>query len=260
MRSLDFPHWLRQRRKLFDLTQAQLAQQVGASAVTIRKLEAGERKPSQELARLLGLALHLPEREHAAFIRFARAGDQSAALPLPAWEADQPVWRRAALPPAGPPAAPPAAARLTLHYDLYPAGHFCYHAAPDGSQFATIETAGPVSGDLEGSIHLRITQLIKLKPTGFDYSMALAMPLGALFRVRTGEATLEGSYTGVIAPALDSVGNGEAHVQGAGRIVAATADLADFFLDYVFVEDIVRMVEGQGAGATGMMRLVAPGA
>ncbi len=249
----DFPQWLRQRRKLLDLTQSQLALQVGVSVVTIRKMEAGERKPSKELASLLALALHLPEREHAAFIHFARADEVTASLPLPAWDADVPAWRRGGLPPAGPPASTGTIPRLTLHYDLFPLGQISYHRTQDGSQLTSLETAGPVHGELEGRIHLRITQWVKLKPPGFDFSLALPSPLGVLFKVVAGEEALEGSYTGTFSPALDTRGGGEARIQGTGRILAVSAGFAEFFLNYVFVEDVVKIVEGQGTGARGVM-------
>ncbi len=46
----SFGRWLSSRRHLLDLTQEELAQQVGCSVVTIRKLEADERRPSKEIA------------------------------------------------------------------------------------------------------------------------------------------------------------------------------------------------------------------
>ena len=40
----SFGYWLRRRRKALDLTQEALAQQVGCSEVTIRKIEADARR------------------------------------------------------------------------------------------------------------------------------------------------------------------------------------------------------------------------
>jgi transcriptional regulator with XRE-family HTH domain len=39
----SFGAWLKLRRQALDLTQAELAQQVGCAEVTLRKLEAGVR-------------------------------------------------------------------------------------------------------------------------------------------------------------------------------------------------------------------------
>ncbi|HEY0603386.1 MAG TPA: tetratricopeptide repeat protein [Herpetosiphonaceae bacterium] len=69
---LSFDRWLRRRRKSFDLTQDQIARQVGCSVETIRKIEAGERRPSRQIAELLGKALQLSEDEQELFVRIAR--------------------------------------------------------------------------------------------------------------------------------------------------------------------------------------------
>lgn len=83
MSSDTFPGWLKRRRKQLDLTQAELGARVGCSAATIRKLEAGERKPSLQLAELLGRALQVPEGEMETFLRLARGGvlDSAPAAP-----------------------------------------------------------------------------------------------------------------------------------------------------------------------------------
>lgn len=69
---LTFDRWLRRRRKACDLTQEQIADQVGCSIETIRKIEAGERRPSLPIAQRLAQALQLSEEEQARFIRIAR--------------------------------------------------------------------------------------------------------------------------------------------------------------------------------------------
>ena len=42
----SFGNWLRLRRRALDLTQEELAQMVGCSAITLRKLESEQRRPS----------------------------------------------------------------------------------------------------------------------------------------------------------------------------------------------------------------------
>lgn len=59
---------------MLDLTQEALAKRAGCSVAAIRKLEHDERKPSPRMAGALAAALSVPGDEHAAFIRFARAG------------------------------------------------------------------------------------------------------------------------------------------------------------------------------------------
>jgi predicted ATPase/transcriptional regulator with XRE-family HTH domain len=68
----SFGVWLRSRRRQLDLTQAELGARAGCSAAAIRKFEADERKPSRQLAELLGRALEIPEAEMSAFLQVAR--------------------------------------------------------------------------------------------------------------------------------------------------------------------------------------------
>ena len=74
----SFGDWLQQRRRALDLTQAELARQVGCSAITLRKLEAEERRPSKQIAERLADVLQVPLDERPVFLRFAR-GDPFAA-------------------------------------------------------------------------------------------------------------------------------------------------------------------------------------
>jgi transcriptional regulator with XRE-family HTH domain len=55
-----FGRWLRQRRRRLDLTQADLAERVGCSEITIRKIEADARTPSRQVAELLAACLEVP--------------------------------------------------------------------------------------------------------------------------------------------------------------------------------------------------------
>jgi transcriptional regulator with XRE-family HTH domain len=70
---VTFGQWLRRRRRTLDLTQNELAQQVGCAVVTIRKIEADERRPSKQLATLMAGCLDVASEEQASFIAFARA-------------------------------------------------------------------------------------------------------------------------------------------------------------------------------------------
>ena len=57
MQSQSFGSWLKRRRKALDLTQAELASQVGCCAAAIRKIEAEERCPSALIASTIVHAL-----------------------------------------------------------------------------------------------------------------------------------------------------------------------------------------------------------
>jgi transcriptional regulator with XRE-family HTH domain len=68
-----FGRWSRRLRKELDLTQEQLADQVGCSVETISKVEAGQRRPSRFLAERMAHVLELAPEEQARFVHAARA-------------------------------------------------------------------------------------------------------------------------------------------------------------------------------------------
>lgn len=68
----SFGYWVRRRRKALDLTQRALADRVGCSVVTVKKIEADVRQPSQHLAERLADMLAVPPEERAAFLARAR--------------------------------------------------------------------------------------------------------------------------------------------------------------------------------------------
>ncbi len=100
--TVSFGDWLRQRRRSFDLTQAELARRVGCATVTIKKIETDERRPSREIATLLATQLQLAPEEREDFIRCARAELTPDRLPPPTRSVP-----RAAFVPAAPAAARP---------------------------------------------------------------------------------------------------------------------------------------------------------
>lgn len=75
MEQSSFGYWLRLKRKALDLTREGLAERVGYSAATIRKIEDEERHPSTQIIERLAEIFRIPANERIAFIRFAR-GDR----------------------------------------------------------------------------------------------------------------------------------------------------------------------------------------
>jgi len=68
----SFGYWVRRRRKMLDLTQDTLAHKVGCAVITLKKIEAGERRPSRQIAKLLAEALVIPLDETEIFINWSR--------------------------------------------------------------------------------------------------------------------------------------------------------------------------------------------
>lgn len=67
-----FGTWLREQRQTLDLTQAELAHQVGCAPVTVKKIEAGVRRPSKQIAERLAVVLAIESSKQANFVAFAR--------------------------------------------------------------------------------------------------------------------------------------------------------------------------------------------
>jgi len=75
---VSFGEWLKRQRMGRGLTQEQLARQIGCAAITLRKIEAEERKPSAEIVDQLINILEIPQSEKDNFLKFAR-GDWTKA-------------------------------------------------------------------------------------------------------------------------------------------------------------------------------------
>lgn len=76
----SFGTWIKRRRKALDLTQQQLAQQIGCSPSLIFKIESDERRPSRQMADLLANKLDIPADQRALFLKTARQEKSADAL------------------------------------------------------------------------------------------------------------------------------------------------------------------------------------
>lgn len=91
----SFGAWFRQYRRGLDLTQRVLADRVGCSEITIRKIEADQYRPSSELAYRMAECLGVPTSDYARFAEYARSlggAARMAAVPPTA----KPPWQESA--------------------------------------------------------------------------------------------------------------------------------------------------------------------
>lgn len=79
----SFGRFVRERRRALDLTQEELARRVGCAAITLRKIEADDLRPSQQIAERLAMALAIPLDDRAEFVRRARTTRPEPAAPVP---------------------------------------------------------------------------------------------------------------------------------------------------------------------------------
>lgn len=77
----SFPDWLKRRRKALDLSREALAQSVHCSASAVRRLEAGDLRPSTQLAGLLADVLGVAPAERKNFVLYARGVSQTPPPP-----------------------------------------------------------------------------------------------------------------------------------------------------------------------------------
>ncbi len=68
----SFGTWVKRRRKALDLTQQELAKQIGCSPSLIFKIESDERRPSRQMAELLAEKLDVPADQRPLFLKTAR--------------------------------------------------------------------------------------------------------------------------------------------------------------------------------------------
>jgi predicted ATPase/transcriptional regulator with XRE-family HTH domain len=79
----SFGDWLRRSRRARDLTQGELADQVGCAIITIKKIETDQRRPSRQMAERLALCLEIPESQRPAFVQAALGERPTYTLPMP---------------------------------------------------------------------------------------------------------------------------------------------------------------------------------
>ena len=68
----SFGEWLKRQRNARGLTREQLAHQIGCAVVTLRKIEAEERRPSAQIVERLAEIFNIPQNERTSFLRYAR--------------------------------------------------------------------------------------------------------------------------------------------------------------------------------------------
>lgn len=78
---IPFGDWVRNARRELGLTQETLGELVGCQDVTIRRIEAGRRRPSPELAAQIATHLKIPDAERQTFLGRARLEQHLPNLP-----------------------------------------------------------------------------------------------------------------------------------------------------------------------------------
>jgi predicted ATPase/DNA-binding XRE family transcriptional regulator len=87
--------WIKERRRAISLSREELADYIGCSIETIRKIETGRRRPSLQIAERMATALQISEPDRRQFLQLARTKEEPSSPPL-----SQPgnEWQPASLP------------------------------------------------------------------------------------------------------------------------------------------------------------------
>ena len=85
-----FGDWLRQARQDYGYTQKELGERAICSAALIRKIEAGARRPSRQVAEAILAALEVPVAQRPALLRLALSPPAASAKPSAAGPLDVP--------------------------------------------------------------------------------------------------------------------------------------------------------------------------
>ena len=86
---IRFGQLIKAHRQELGLTQDELARRVGCAAVTLRKIEHGDLRPSVQIAERLAMAINIPREERADFVRLARAERAAPTASTPAPRLDE---------------------------------------------------------------------------------------------------------------------------------------------------------------------------
>jgi predicted ATPase/transcriptional regulator with XRE-family HTH domain len=160
---MSFGRWLKDRRRALDLTQESLAEAVGCSVDTIRKVEAGIRRPSRQIADLLAVSLDIEPPQRATFTAWAR-GSESAAT---------------AFEPAAAPADPPAASTPEPAKETAPADVPARPAPPQPRPLTPRIGRGPGQAQARALLWRVGVRLVTLTGPGGTGKTRLALELAA---------------------------------------------------------------------------------
>jgi transcriptional regulator with XRE-family HTH domain len=80
---ITFGSIVKERRQHLDLTQVELSRRASCAAITVRKIEADDMRPSIQISEHLADALNIAEDERLAFVRLARVEPDPTPIPTP---------------------------------------------------------------------------------------------------------------------------------------------------------------------------------
>lgn len=136
---------------------------------------------------------------------------------------------------------------VIVDYSLGAAGPPTIEPLTDGRMAFRIAGAGSVTGDLEGEMTARISEVTAMPSPPFH-------GVSVQFSIETELGQIEGYYAGSL---YLPDGADQAAINAAGRILSVSGAYADLYLADVYVTSTVQFVDGRSVGETGSMTIAA---
>ncbi len=134
---------------------------------------------------------------------------------------------------------------VVLEFSSGAAGPPTVEPLTDGRMTFRIQAAGEVSGALEGSLSVLVSEVTAMPSPPLH-------PVTVMFTIETEEGTLEGFYAGSLYLAE---GSDQAAIHASGLILSVSGAYADLYLADVFVTSAVQFVDGRSVGESGTMTI-----
>lgn len=136
---------------------------------------------------------------------------------------------------------------VKLQYEIRPAGPPLIEMVSDNRVVFSIQTSGAISGDLQGTLTTRITEVHPEQPPAHQW-------ITSVFVIETEAGRIEGFYTGTIHR---PEGADSAELHARGQVLSVSGAFADLFRAEVYVQATVPFENGVGVGEIGGM-VIAP--
>lgn len=136
---------------------------------------------------------------------------------------------------------------VSLQYEVAPAGPPSVEPLSDNRVVFSLETSGGISGDLQGTVTTRLTEVHAQPAPPHQW-------FSSTFVIETDAGRIEGFYNGSL---YLPEGAESAEVHGMGQVLFVSGAYADLFQARVFVQGAVPFENGIGVGESGSM-VIAP--
>jgi hypothetical protein len=136
---------------------------------------------------------------------------------------------------------------VVVEFNADSAGPPTIEPLTDGRMTFRVAAAGEVSGTLQGSISIRVSEVTPMPSPAFH-------AVSVMFTIETEDGVIEGYYAGSFHRSAEG---DVANINASGLILSVSGVYADLYLAEVFVTSAVQFVDGRAVGESGTMTIAA---